>query len=216
MIDVGRSQSLLVLSAGMPRSASTWAFNALRLILDDALPQAKSSWVDDWLPTPVDQFTLLKIHNVHEGLVKRADLIVYTYRDVRDAVVSMQRMFGNKPTMALIDGFLEQFDQWSRVADLTFRYESLGDKRDAMVKLHTICGLTPNEIDEKLATLASMRYEDPGSKNNRYHSENLLHKGHVTDGRSGLWQGVLDKGLLAEVEAKHKDWFRDHDYLLSQ
>lgn len=57
----------VVLIAGMPRSGSTWAFNAARLILNIQYKKVHAVWCDDFIDTDQSEAQLIKIHNPSEG-----------------------------------------------------------------------------------------------------------------------------------------------------
>src|SRR5262245_15346631 len=86
LLDVHRTarRSALVLSAGMPRSGSTWLFNAARLLLRQTVApdELGSGWVGDWARLPKRPWLLLKVHEYDAFLARRARAILYSYRDV--------------------------------------------------------------------------------------------------------------------------------------
>ena len=53
-------RSEIILSAGMPRSGSTWLFNAARLLLR-ANGEPSSGWIGDWSSLPRKPVLLLKV-----------------------------------------------------------------------------------------------------------------------------------------------------------
>ena len=79
----------LYLSAGIPRSGSTWLFNALRRILNKRF-STYSVWIDDYDENAAKKYEaeLIKVHNSNPGLAARAVKIFTTHRDLRDIALS--------------------------------------------------------------------------------------------------------------------------------
>jgi hypothetical protein len=51
------------------------------------------------------------------------------------------------------------------------------------------------------------------SESTAYDPVNLLHKGHITDGRHGSWKGVLPDGCVAAIEKEFRGWMALRGYL---
>ena len=109
----------LILSAGMPRSASTWMYNADRLIFANK-PQTQYNfgcgWVDVLKEIPSKPLMLIKIHDYVEELASQAAIILYSYRDIRDAIASQVRKWGVKPTLEIADHIVYQHSTWMGIA----------------------------------------------------------------------------------------------------
>ena len=86
----------------MPRSGSTWLYNAARLLLRRA-PQGgadlSGGWIGDWRRLPKRRRLLLKVHEFDPFLAKKARLVLYSYRDLRDALASCRRKFDIEPSL---------------------------------------------------------------------------------------------------------------------
>ena len=77
----------LILSAGMPRSGSTWLYNAVRLLINSSFGLKNNfscGWIGDWNDIPKKDVMLIKIHDFDEQIVNNhidsTDIIVYTYK----------------------------------------------------------------------------------------------------------------------------------------
>lgn len=103
--------SALILAASMPRSASTWLYNVARLLIA-RLPEAKDQfscgWVGDWQAIPKKPYMPIKIHDYHQGFADASRLVLYSYRDIRDALASVKRKFDRQPSLALADHWIAQ------------------------------------------------------------------------------------------------------------
>lgn len=120
---------MLVLSAGMPRSGSTWLYNALRLMLAQrfASPGALAcAWVGDIDRLPAEALCrLVKLHEWDGALAGQADFVVWSYRDLRDAMASQHRKFGGALSLQFADYLVRQDARWSARADHVMRYEDM-------------------------------------------------------------------------------------------
>jgi hypothetical protein len=118
----------LVLAAGMPRSGSTWLYIAVRLLACEnaAAPiDVACGWVDDIEKLPDAPVCIVKLHDFEAQLASRANCVVYSYRDVRDAVASMARKSQTELTAELARHVIHQHECWLSVASYVLRYEDM-------------------------------------------------------------------------------------------
>lgn len=201
----------LILAAGMPRSGSTWLYNAVRLLARESAASPTDvacAWVGDSEKLPDARVRILKIHDFAPELAEQANCIVYSYRDVRDAMASMARKFETQLTLDLARHLIRQHSCWCSVANYVMRYEQMVlDPEAELHRLQTALGLNEIEVASVLKQLSGLDYDSPGSKNETYHSENLFHRGHITDGRVGSWGAQLSAELEGEIVAEDREWF---------
>jgi hypothetical protein len=205
-------RSRIILSAGMPRSGSTWLFNAARLLLRRAEGDGLSSgWVEDWPTLPPGRTLLLKVHDFDAPLARRADVVLYSYRDVRDVLASSKRKFGTPPSVEAARRLLEQDCEWRKAARLVMRYESMLADPAAVVKelaeVLQVRDVDPAAVAEEVRGLDAREPPSGG-----YDRETLLHPGHITDGRHGSWEGWLDADLLRRIQEQCGDWLTANGY----
>jgi hypothetical protein len=205
----------VVLSAGMPRSGSTWLYNAARLLLrrrhGDALG---CGWIGDWRSLPRKPAMLLKIHEIDPFTVKRASVILYSYRDLRDALASNKRKFATEPTLGLARQWLAQDQHWRGVADFTLRYETmLEDPEAALSDLADVLKVKDAPVAEFARELSGLNAR-VGARRDSYQPETLIHPGHITDGRHMTWQAYLSGGLVRQIEEEFREWFVANGYPL--
>jgi len=210
------SDSALIIAAGMPRSASTWLYNAARLLLSSSpsiSQQFSCGWIGDWENIPKKKYMLIKVHRYNESLVDQSKCILYSYRDIRDALASSFRKFGQVPSIEAADALVSQYEKWMNVANVVMRYESMLDDKESiitqLVHLFGMQNIDPARIVENIERIS---YQSQGSKNATYHNVNLYHRGHMTDGRHGSWKGLIDSNLLKQIEEKHQEWFEKCGY----
>jgi hypothetical protein len=221
-----RKGDILIISAGMARSASTWMYNAIRLLLDahpDIAGNLGCGWLGDWNSIPKRKYRLIKMHEYDIVAVDLSRAVFYSYRDIRDAIASQQRKFGGTPNMSWADAYVQLHEQWMQKADFSMRYETmLQDQEGIIAGIAEVIGsgravppFPPNIMPEPariVAELQRLNYEADGEKNGRYHKINLYHRDHITDGRIGSWQGSLDGQLASRITEKYRWWFDKYGY----
>jgi hypothetical protein len=208
---------MLVLSAGMPRSGSTWLYNALRLLLAQRFPAPGAlacGWVGDIARIPADaSCRLVKIHEWNAPLAAEAGFVTWSYRDLRDAMASQHRKFGGALTLPFADYLLRQDARWMARADHVMRYEAmLADPVQELARLAAALGLHDVDLPALRRTLDALSYDSEGPRNAAYHELTLLHRGHVTDGRAGSWRNGMPVELARQIVTAHGDWFRARGY----
>jgi hypothetical protein len=118
-----------ILICGMPRSMTTWALNVIRELVGSNVIQVH--WVEPHLETSELGFAsaqgsvLAKCHHFSAQLATAADVIVYSYRDLRTAAVSAQRKFGSLGTLEQLNEWVESGHKWMACADIALRYEAV-------------------------------------------------------------------------------------------
>lgn len=221
-----QKKPVLIVSAGMPRSGSTWLFNAVRLLLracPGTFAPLGSGWYQDHRGLMANRHVLLKMHFHEAPVAGCARAIFYSYRDIRDAMASQQRRFGGPAQMAWADEYVRSHEEWMRCADFTLEYEHmLHGKEEILAGLAEVIRRkfmtgSPDESTawnaaDIIAEIAEMSYDSPGPRNPQYNEVTLFHPRHVTDGRPGSWKGSLDPGLSAAVVEKYRWWLRKYGY----
>ena len=81
----------VILIAGMPRSGSTWQFNAARLILNRKHPAIFSGWCADYDPATKEPVHLVKVHTPEQVRFDYS-LVLTTKRDLLECIGSSKRM----------------------------------------------------------------------------------------------------------------------------
>lgn len=207
-------ENTLILSAGMPRSASTWLFNVARLALSkvDGLDLG-SGWVDELAEFNKHDVVLVKIHAYDEDLVKKASGVMYSFRDIRDGMASMKRTFGLEPDMKLVDSTIESDVAWRRKASVVMKYEDfLVSKNDFVEQTLGMFGIEGLDIEELIGELDGLVAVSNRSNLAGRDSVNLLYSGHITDGQQGSWDGYLDPVFVKQIEKRYDWWLHENGY----
>lgn len=192
------SGRLTVLVAGMPRSGSTWVFNAARLLLATNGRPVHAAWVADRDPEDPAPVHLVKVHTPDKAGFPY-DLVLTTRRPMDECLASLIRMGWLKPDAEAIRAKLRiqtsLYDYWAARSTLETVYdEILRHPVSAVARIAEALGLAPDEArDARLAAdLAAMRAPEGGL----YDPKTLLHPHH-----RGSDNGAAEDATVALVRA---------------
>ncbi len=208
----------LVVAAGMPRSGSTWLYNAARILLESTGKfDIGAGWISDYNTFQHHDLVILKIHFFNQDIANNGTAVLYSYRDIRDALASFKRKFGVAPTIDLARRFLASDRDWRQRSHFIMRYEDMIREEEETIlqlaQLFEITGVDAKSISERIK---AMNYDTGNQKTPVYNLENLLHKNHITDGRHGSWEGHVPPSLVERIETEFADWLVANGYTLSK
>ena len=214
----------LILAASMPRAGSTWMYNAARLVLLQSPTVARSfgaGWVGDIDKLPRKRTLLIKIHDYSAPLLQHATQVIYCYRDIREALASLERKFGTPPTLALADHMVAQYNHWIKHAQIVMSYEEMMQDKakvvNTLAQLFNVHLSTPASVLNELSQLSYASSPDTRSFNHSsYNATNLYHPQHITSGKIGSHGHQLDPELAQAIVDKHRDWFIARGYLAAK
>lgn len=220
---------MLVICNGMPRSASTWAFNVVVQLLHRSEPGAELySGYDESVARflesapPTATHIVVKCHKLdpHGRALGQtaAARTIYTWRDPADAAVSCMEMFGYdfERSLAEIESSLKLsllHRRWGTTLIMSYR-ELTGAPVEAVERIATYLGLESNSdvvsavardnslerMKEKQLEFADeARLVQTGGV--AYDRETLLHRGHIRHGGSGYGREALTPEQLRQCEA---------------
>lgn len=204
----------------MPRSGSTWLYNAVRLLSEAAGGTVAAAWVEDLGPQGAGgcDDLVVKIHNADPKLAARANFIFSSRRDLRDVGASIRDMGWAKSDR----GVLRQVAKarrahafWAARADLDVDYRDILKTPRALIqRIAAILRIAADEaalarIEAALAGLSA----DPSRMTSQHDALTLMHATHRFDGRAGSWRDRLSEELAAAIAAEHGDWLRRYGYL---
>lgn len=204
----------------MPRSASTWLYNAVRLLSEQAGGEVSAGWIEDLCAKapPACEDLIVKIHTADPKLAAQANFIFTSRRDLRDVGASIRDMGWAKSDK----GILRQVAKarrahgfWSARADLDLDYRDMLTKpfeligRIAAVLRIPVDAAAVGEIDSVLNGLAA----DPSRMTEQHDALTLMHATHRFDGRAGSWRDRLSREAARRIEEEHRDWLSAFGYL---
>lgn len=178
------SPARIILVAGVPRSGSTWVFNAARLLLTHAGRDLQAAWVADYRPDHPAPTHLVKAHRRVE-VTFEPELVLTTRRPTAACLASLVRMGWLADTPEAIRERWRQhralYDYWQARSHLEIAYDEIvGAPQRALEDLAGVLALVPSEQDLKgiAKALEDMRAPRGGA----YDPETLLHPRHRGSG----------------------------------
>ena len=204
----------LVISAGMPRSASTLLFNIIREILAIKWGRSVSSgWTDEINELPKGNVYLIKTHHLERYYRIRANYSFYSFRDLRVAGISGMRRFGGTLCLEDFRDMVSQYKIAKAHCDQIIKYEDLiSDPGQIIERIgKTLCiPVSPQEVIDKTFYL-----EPPAAwPGNKYgHSvETLMHENHFTYTKDDEWRSLLSEELKESIASEFAWWFEECGY----
>lgn len=217
-----------ILICGMPRSMTTWAFNVVRALLADE--EVKTIWIEPSAKQLEDEFAeagisvLAKCHHFSEGLAAAAELIIYSYRDIRTAAVSFHRKFASSCTQGQLDGWVESGRAWLPLAQIVLRYESVENfPLQTVARLRSLLiekfgsKVIRNVSDEDVLRRVEIEFElRQATSEISYDSATMITPAHRTF--QPLPRDLLgtDKEMYERVGREFSVWLSDHGYVRSE
>ena len=176
----------VILIAGMPRSGSTWQFNAARLILSRKYPAIFSGWCADYDPARKEPVHLVKIHTP-EQLRFEYSLVLTTRRDLLECIESSKRMGWLKDDNFFIQVLMQVhlYNYWNDRTALETDYLTI--KNNPVKAILDISGILEVELSVDEASEISDRIDDitppdpDAIKPHVYDKVTLLHPKHISD-----------------------------------
>lgn len=202
--------SKLIFSAGMPRSGSTLLFNILRLILEEQFgDDLTHGWVEDLKKMPRKNVFLIKTHSLDNHDRIRANKIFYTFRDIRDVMVSRLKIFDKEPNMDIIRHYIRQDQFAKRHADMVIRYEDfIRNVPENIQKIARMLNYS-DDIDRIVKNLPDVKERSPLKYDA---SKSLLHGTHITGTQKEEWKKVLPKSLQRQIHEELSGWLKENNY----
>lgn len=221
---------MLVLCNGMPRSASTWSYNvAVELLKRTARGPVHGGYDENAArflrsAPPTASHLVLKSHRIDPVALTLAQIgaayVIYTWRDVADAVVSFMRMFEvdferayavmaesldlyrrhRQSGTALILSYREitanHLDCVRRVAD----FLRLAADAAAIAEVDRLTAL--ENVRRKVQEVGALEYGHRLLRrdNTPYDPETLLNVNHIRDGGSGYGRKALTTSQLHQID----------------
>lgn len=230
---------MLVIAAGMPRSASTWTYQVCCALVERYVPNHvfRGYTTPNNVPA-ADSWHVVKYHGTflsayHWALAGSAK-VIYSYRDLRDVAFSWAHKT-NKPVDVILrempGEIMSQHNFWYGVRSCRVRYEEfradpeqqisaisrwLGFRAPAHViaEINTRFNFEANreEAEFQRQTLATRR--DLGNLDATFglrHGE-LIHWNHIRSGEVGGWRHAATIEQLQEMRRILGPWLLRHRY----
>ncbi|MEX6632496.1 sulfotransferase family protein [Hyphococcus lacteus] len=175
----------LIAIAGVPRSGTTWLYNAVRLIHDRAGRSIYGAWCADYDPNTSASRHLIKVHKP-EQLHAHPEITFATNRDVAESLASLVRMGWLADEEVAIKNAATNHQRlrlyWEERADYIAQYEEV--TKQPLTVIEGLCSrleiLLEKSMSEAIAHELAMM-QSPKSGN--YDPVTLLHPGHRSDAK---------------------------------
>jgi Sulfotransferase domain len=220
---------MIVLCNGMPRSASTWSYNVavdiLRKTTREEVVGGYDESLDRFLQSlpPSAAHAVVKSHFLDATGTGIAQLggakVIYTWRDLADAIASLMAMFGVEFDSAIGDmsKSLDLYRRHRRHGALILSYESITTDPEGSVR-KVASHLNLDASDEAIAEVSKAtsfhamreRVQEIGSQasgqqlvrheGTSYDPTSLLHVNHIRNGGTGYGATALSRGQLRQID----------------
>jgi hypothetical protein len=212
---------MIYICAGMNRSGSTWLYNAVRLTLTRAnIKGLDGGWVTQKEKLLTQENSLVKTHLFDAELAATGGIVVTSHRDLRDVAASLRRKFQVPSIMEKLREAVEHHARWAPLAVYDLRYENLltdkmGELRRVAASLSLPAAMVANlPYDAILQEIEGEKFSNERLATEGHDKVNLLHEGHITDGRHGSWTNTLTAEEVAEIEKEFRPWLTARKYLV--
>lgn len=236
----GAKAATLITVAGLPGSASTWAYNAVKLLLENCYPRVYSTYSDDLNDALCDavvsyDVVLIKSHVPRKQLAAlnaiSKGFVVVTVRDPRDAIVSLMQRFGFDFEIAFrkvleslraIDAMckgesvvlLRYEDHFTASPATIMRLaEELGVKASTAFCNDLFDSLRPAMVRERIQELRNEgRILEGSDDSERFDPDSHWHLGHVGDGAINKYMGYLNAAEIRLTDIATRDFCNLYNY----
>ncbi len=211
---------MLYVCAGMTRSGSTWVYNAVRMLLEKAgCPDLAAGWIAEKEKLLTHRNAVVKTHAFDDGLAGGADVVLVSHRDLRDVVASLHRMFQMEVSVTTVRGAYLNYVKWAEIAAYDLHYEHLlTNKLSELRAIAAVLKLSPPTLENLpyetiLREIDRQAYTAERATELGHDAVNLLHHGHITDGRHRSWENCVPGEIVASIEEEFRDWMVAKGYL---
>ena len=240
-----KEKQVWVICCGMKRSGSTLQYQLAGSIVEKA---KVGRLIGSVLP---NEFAVLRAaHEGEKGLLivkshayiphlealfaKGESKAIYSYRDVRDVVVSMMNKrnesFEQLVNRGFIETILSDYGKWRHcsplltskyedmVADLSREVSRIADFLNVPLDVKTIEEIAiEHSLEKQREKINNHQNENQRVSNNiRWDSQSLLHTNHIRSGKADQWRTELAAHEIAVIEGIAGVWLQKRGYSLSQ
>ncbi len=213
-----------ILICGMPRSMTTWIFNIVRQVI--LKPEIQTLWIasnssEEKFLISSDKLVLAKCHHFSQKLADAADIIIYSYRDLRTAAVSYHRKFKSPCSREQIETWVEAGKAWLPFSTLVLRYEIIEKQpinsitiiRDLLAEKSSaieISTLSDEQILDQIEKKFQERQISPVITCDAF---KMITPEHRTYQPPFANLSAQEQETYKRVEVDFSDWLTDHDYI---
>ena len=234
---------MLVICCGMYRSGSTLQYQIVSELIEKFDLGERLSWKKDidfkniGQSLKKDKYSVLKTHVYNDDILSVMDEIpvkfIYSYRDIRDVVLSLGKKNGKTVDKVLENNVLSEILEndigWRSVEPIYIsRYDDLVNDLKSEIKLiadFLSIKLSDNEAEEmanifniqsqkeKIKKFEKSSLTDLGD-HRKFDPKSLLHNNHISSGKVSGWIDELTFKQIAQIESKTGLWLKKYGYPL--
>lgn len=174
------------LIASVPRSGGTWAFNAVRAVLEAGGRVVHAAWIADYSPDHSAPWHVIKAHRA-EQVSMTPDFVITTQRDLAERLASLMRLGWLEDNPDAILAAAQQHSQlsqyWGQRSNLNIPYTNIvTQQRTAITAIaqHYELSLDEKTLARIEAHLSALTAPAAG----QYNSHTLLHPNHRNQSRT--------------------------------
>ena len=187
-----------VLIAGVPRSGSTWCFNAVRLLVERSGVSTHSAWYADYEAEHDAEWHIIKAHQPDQ-VEFEPSITITTARDVSECVASLIRMGwvvdAPQDILNAAKAHTALYEYWNARSACEIQFELIGRNPETAVRqLAKAMRIAETYVEDVAAVLSSIEPPSEGA----YSRETLLHPDHIGDGRESAARVARVREILAE------------------
>lgn len=193
-----------VVIAGVPRSGSTWTYNAVRLLLERDGRKPYAAWVKDYRPAEHRQAAahVVKVHNP-EQLAFPYDRLVTTNRDIVDRLASLIRMGWLQRSPEAVrnafSGHQKLYDFWRTRSDAEIAFETIVRWPERAVQVLADAVSVPCDARKAAAIARAIDAIPVPDRGGQHDPVTQLHPSHRSDGRETAEIASWIRTVLADV-----------------
>lgn len=199
-----------ILCTGIHRSGSTLLYNAVRFIMSENF-NIYGCWISEYDASNTSECHIIKTHSYNE--IAKSSVVVASYRDIRDVIVSHRNKEGSTDSFTHIDWTIQQFLRYRDESVFIMRYEDyIEDPISVICRLCNALEVMIIEDDairmvKKLDNLKEPTHEQPRDK------ETQLHHGHRdAGGIVGTYKDNLSVEEIRCIEDRYKSFLQHYNY----
>ncbi|MBE9527533.1 MAG: FkbM family methyltransferase, partial [Proteobacteria bacterium] len=218
------NKSIRILVCGMPRSMTTWIFNVVKEQL--SAYQAKTMWIEpndhksEHAFSDSDGICIAKCHHYSKALAESADLIIYSYRDIRTAAVSYHRKFNSEYSHGYIASWIDAQKAWMKYADISLQYEGVvNDEENALIKIAEVIKQKKPELKLHEDSQAVHQQVEKSFQSKQttdeinYSTDSMILPGHRTFQPEPENLAGVDKQIYDQVQTEFSTWLHQYGYI---
>lgn len=183
----GQARQRVIVIATAPRTGSTWVYNAVRFLLEQAGIDVYATWYEHYrgVEGSSAQTHVVKVHEKNE-LTFPYDYLITTTRDLPERLASLIRMGWlakeKKALQSVAERTTDAERLWHELADLIVDFDLISRRPErAILEIAHVLDV-PCSVPAARQVIAQIKALQQPDRNQKHDPLTLLHPGHQSDG----------------------------------